>query len=225
MQSNKAFRTVSLAAALAAVLVSSSCVSGGDEESVSADPVENHPITVEPQYKTLELSFATPAAGLLPQDEARFDAFVDNYLTRGNGSVSVSVPEGPSSAAAIKYFGDRLAEMGVPHSEILVGTRQIENGDPRIKLGYIAYTAGTSPCGDWPNATITYSNRPMPNLGCATQHNLAAMVTDPRDLSAPRTMGPADATRRSDVMQKYESGQSTASQKTGDQTISTTSSQ
>ena len=225
MQSNKVFRTLSLAAALAAVLVASSCVSGGDNDSLSADPIENHPITVAPSYETLKLSFATPAAGLMPQDEARFEAFVNNYLVRGNGAVSVSVPKGPDSAAAIKYFGDRLTEMGVANSEILVGTHEIVNGDPRVKLGYIAYTAETAPCGDWPNASITYSNRPMPNLGCATQHNLAAMVTDPRDLSAPRTMGPSDAMRRNDVMQKYEAGTTTAAQKTGDQTVSTTSSE
>jgi pilus assembly protein CpaD len=49
------------------------------------------------------------------------------------------------------------------------------------------------------------------------QHNIAAMVADPRDLVAPRPMGDADAKRRETVMTQYQLGLPTASQKTQDQ--------
>ena len=83
-----------------------------------------------------------------------------------------------------------------------------------------------TPCGDWSrNAGDTASNLPMPNFGCASQHNLAAMVTDPRDLVSPRAMGPSDAARREIVMQAYQAGKPTAATKTADQSANTTNSQ
>ena len=43
--------------------------------------------------------------------------------------------------------------------------------------------------------------------------NLAAMVADPRDLVAPRTMGVGDTGRRLDVIERYRAGESTASER------------
>jgi pilus assembly protein CpaD len=58
---------------------------------------------------------------------------------------------------------------------------------------------------------------PPPNFGCATQHNLAAMVADPRDLVAPRRVDAADAQRRMTVLDKYRKGQTTPAEKTAAQ--------
>lgn len=218
MTRSETIRAAALVAAFAAVLTASSCASPVNKATDSVDPEQNHPITVAPTFKDLKLSFATPAAGLTPEDDARFTQFVQRYLAFGNGSISISAPKRPDSSAAIRYFGERLAGMGVPRDHILVGTRDLVDGDARIELGFITYDARTAPCGDWShNAADTSSNMTMPNFGCATQHNLAAMVADPRDLVAPRALGPADATRRAVVMQNYEKGAPTASQKTADQ--------
>lgn len=221
MMKDQILRAASLAAALAAVLMAGSCATSVSP-GLTADPDVNHPITVAPVYRSMKLSFGTPAAGLTPADEARFEHFVDAYLKQGNGSVSVSVPKGPGSSAAIRYFGERLVAMGVPRSSIMVGTRTIADGDARIKLGFIGYKASTAPCGGWSDASSTYTNQPMSNFGCANQHNLAAMIRDPRDLVAPRGLGPSDATRRSTVMGKYETGKPTAAQKNADQTTKIT---
>jgi pilus assembly protein CpaD len=57
----------------------------------------------------------------------------------------------------------------------------------------------------------------MPNFGCAVQRNIAAELADPRDVDQPRGMTPADATKRMQVLNKYEQGQITAAQKSQDQ--------
>lgn len=222
MTRSEFFREVSLAAALAAalaaVLTASSCASPVNDGSITADPERNHPIAVAPSFTSLKLSFAAPSSSLMPDDEARFAGFVRTYLAYGNGSISISAPKGTESSGAIRYFGERLAAMGVPPARILVGTYDAPEGDGRVELGYITYSAHTDACGDWSkNAGDTASNLPMPNFGCATQHNLAAMVSDPRDLAEPRELGPADAMRRSTVIGNYEKGQTTAAQKTADQ--------
>jgi pilus assembly protein CpaD len=62
----------------------------------------------------------------------------------------------------------------------------------------------------------------MPNFGCANQHNLAAMIADPRDLIQPREMGDGNAARRTAVIGHYERGEVTSATKTQDQTSAIT---
>ena len=197
-------------ASLAAILLSGSCASptGDNGLPMTSDGATNHPITVEPSYTSLKLPFSARDAGLMPDDAAKLQAFVSDYLAHGNGAISVTAPEGPDGQAALGYFGDRLSAMGVPPSRILVG--QHDGSDQRIEIGYVAYEAKTDPCGDWSkDADTTYANQTMPNFGCAVQHNVAAMIADPRDLVQPRTMDADDQTRRQTVMGNYEKGQPT----------------
>jgi len=205
-------------AALIAVLMAGSCAAPVNDGTVFSDPEANHPITTAPSYRSILLSFSVSAAGLTADDEARFESFVQAYSSRGNGAITISAPQGPGAADMFHYFGERLAQMGVERSRILVGTHDVVNDDARVELGYVTYVASTANCGDWSeNVADTASNLPSPNFGCSVQQNIAAMVADPRDLVAPRGMDPADATRRTTVMGKYEKGDPTAATKTQDQ--------
>ena len=145
------------------------------------------PLRSSRAIEAIKLPFSAPAAGLLPDDTAKFSAFVADYLEHGDGAISITAPSGPSSGAAIGYFAERLASLGVPRGRIMVGSRDAQNGDTRVEIGYIGYSAHTDPCGDWSTSVAdTASNLSTPNFGCAVQHNIAAMVADPRDLVAPR---------------------------------------
>jgi pilus assembly protein CpaD len=209
------------AAAVAAVLLAGSCASPTNDGPVFADGLRNHPITVTPHFQAIRVAFSDPAAGLSPEDGARLSIFVDDYVARGDGQISISAPRGPNSSAALAYLGDDLVHMGVPRSRILVGTHDSADGDTRVEIGYIAYAARTDACGNWPeDAHYTFQNEPLPDFGCSVQHNVAAMVADPRDLVAPRGMGPSDATRRETVVGTYEKAQSTGAQKSTEQSAS-----
>ena len=164
-------------AALAAVLLAGSCAAPTNDDVRFADPAASHPITVQPDYRAVKVSFPDGAAGLMPEDSAQLDGLVHDYMQSGNGAISVSVPDGPDSSRAISYFGERLVDMGVPRSRILVGARPLADGDRRVEISFVSYVAHTEPCGDWSvDASETASNLPMPNFGCAVQHNVAAMV-------------------------------------------------
>jgi pilus assembly protein CpaD len=84
-----------------------------------------------------------------------------------------------------------------------------------IRLNYPKIVADAGPCGLWPTdlgPTLDPSyleNRPYWNLGCATQHNLAAMVENPADIAQPRGETSAYEPRRSVVLEKYRKGEST----------------
>jgi pilus assembly protein CpaD len=214
MANQNSFRLVSLLA----VLLASSCAEPPEDKepqsTVFEDPAANHPITAEPVYRSLKLA---NAATLSSNDETALAAFVDEYLARGNGEISVSVPAGANSSQEITALGEHIAGLGVPRSRILVGV-QDAGGEGRIEIGYITYEARMERCGDWSeNAADTFDNLPMPNYGCAVQHNIAAELADPRDIDGPRGMTPEDATKRMQVLNKYEQGQTTAAQKSQDQ--------
>jgi pilus assembly protein CpaD len=202
-------------AVLAAALLAGSCTSDIDEGGkFSSDGAANHPIVVEPSTRALKLPFSAGEAGLMPEDAARLEAFVGDYLSNGNGAISISAPEGADSNAAISYFGERLAQMGVPRSRILVGTHESAGHDGAVELDFISYAAHTDKCGDWSqDLAATQANDTSPDFGCSVQQNIAAMVADPRDLMGSRPVGPADATRRGDVVGKYEKGAITQADK------------
>jgi pilus assembly protein CpaD len=202
------------AGALAAVLMAGSCSTSDPNTVVWEDGIRNHPIAVEPSYRDLKVQFAGGTEGMNSDDAAKFDYFVADYRAHGNGSLGISVPNGPASRAAIIYFGERAAATGISRDKILVSTRDAANGDTRIDVSYIAYTARTEACGDWSeNESYTMDNRTPKRFGCSVQQNVAAMVADPRDLLGPGAMGPVDTTRRSTVMEKYEKGEVTQATK------------
>lgn len=203
------------AASLLAVLLAGSCAAPPDQPGILQDGAANHPISVEPSYRTLKFAYS---GSLSESDSQNLAAFVEDFLARGNGAISVSAPPGAEAEAIIAALGEKLVAMGVPRSRILVGVQDATASDGRVEIGYIGYEARTVPCGDWStNVGDTEENLPMPNFGCAVQQNIAAQVADPRDLAKSQNLGPADATRRVQVMDKYEQAQPTSSQKTQSQ--------
>ena len=208
------------AAAIAAVLLAGSCAAPVNNSAVvTDDPDMNHPIVVDTATNAVRLSFSAADAGLMPEDAARFDAFVAQYKADGNGAVNVTAPSGPTAQQTLSYFGERLAAAGIPRSRIMVGTRN--DGDWRVELSYAGYVAHTVGCGDWGSqqASDTASNLPMANFGCAVQHNIAAQIANPRDLVDPAALGQSDAMRRATVMNAYEKGTPSAATKSADQSV------
>lgn len=206
------------AAAVATVLIAGSCSTTDPGSVVWEDGARNHPILVEPSYRDLKVQFAGGAEGMSADDAIKFDTFLADYRLHGNGSLGISVPNGPASRAAITYFAERAAQTGISRDKILVSTREVANGDTRINVTYIAYTARTQACGDWSeNESYTLDNRTPRRFGCSTQQNIAAMVADPRDLLGPGRMGPVDTARRATVMEHYEKGEITQASKSEEQ--------
>jgi pilus assembly protein CpaD len=201
---------------LAALLVAGSCSAPSGDKTTFDDPVANHPILVQPLSQSLKVN-ASPA-GIAPADAARVDGFVSDYLAHGNGKILISAPQGAAASMEVGRIADHINMLGVSRDQILVTGRDAGPGDAPIELNYVSYQANAVPCGDWSeNLAFTLDNKTPENLGCSVQHNVAAMVADPRDLLGPSTMGGADADRRATVITNYEKGTPTAATKTADQ--------
>jgi pilus assembly protein CpaD len=175
---------------------------------------ERFPITVAPQIQTLRVG--VDAEGLDPASMTDLERFARDYLRNGSGSVRVSTTRRLPDAANV--VAERLVDFGIPRNRILTGIDDVPNAADEVKLTYIGYQAHVEPCGDW-SSNLGYSsaNLPSPNLGCATQHNLAAMVADPRDLATPKPLGPEDVQRRLTILDKYRKGEETLAAKSGEQ--------
>ena len=96
----KAFDSFLRAAAIACVLVAGSCAAAtNDAQSIASDGAVNHPIAVEPNFREIKLQFAGGGQGLGPYAAAQFDNFLADYSAHGNGSLGISVPNGPRGSS------------------------------------------------------------------------------------------------------------------------------
>jgi pilus assembly protein CpaD len=172
---------------------------------------QEHPIVVEPQVVTLAVRVDDSLASLARGEDQRIAAFAQRWKARGQGLLNVATASSATNDGAIVQLRKVLAANGVDKKSMQVSSYPPASGEdnPPITLSFIAYAATASDCGqDWStNLGFEPRNVPWPEFGCSTQHNLAAIVSDPRDLVEPRTSDPADAQRRSVVISdKYQNG-------------------
>jgi len=202
---------------LAAVLAAGSCTTTFHKDADNFDdPLANHPITVEPSYQSIKLSYT--GGSLSAVDAPKLEAFLADYRQHGNGKIAISVPAGANMQQTVTALANQINEMGVSRERILIASRDAGTGGSQVELNYISYQARTSECGNWSeDLAYTAENRTAANFGCANQHNMAMMVADPRDLLGPRPMDGGNAVRRQAVIGNYEAGKVTSSDKGADQ--------
>jgi pilus assembly protein CpaD len=202
-------------AALAGLVLTACAITpNGPEDGLSVE--QRFPITVEPHMEGLRLAFNPASGGLDQAGSADLERFARDYMDNGSGSLAIDGPRG--NPAAARTIADRLVALGVPRERILVGNPDNANAAADVRLSYIRYQAHAESCGDWStNLAFTSANKVSPNFGCATQHNLAAMVADPRDLVSPKPLDPNDAQRRLTVLEKYRKGETTVAAKAAEQ--------
>ncbi len=207
---NRFCRLASIGLIAATAAGCASPAENGVRNLVSAET--KFPIRVEPQIATLVVQ--VDSHGVLRGEEDRVRAFAEHWKARGRGALSASLPAGTGNQGAAKGAMARinrvLSEAGVDHKSVRVTTYRGagNDGDAPITLSFMTYVASAPDCGlDWSeNLSFNPRNMPWPEFGCSTQHNLAAVVSDPRDLTEPRPQDSADAMRRATVLQKYRAG-------------------
>lgn len=198
--------------ALAAAACSTPAANGPEQ---AFDIDARFPISVQPRMMTLRLLYNGQAA-LDENATGQIARFAQDYLSHGSGSIAIAPPTGNPGVANLVL--DELVARGVSRNQIMVGGANAPGPTDDIRLTFIRYVAEAPACGDWStNLAHTAGNTLPPNFGCATQRNLAAMVSDPRDLVTPDTSGQPDAQRRLTVLDKYRKGEVTPAQKTEEQ--------
>lgn len=205
-----------LLALAAAQFVLAACSSVAPNEvtgEVPDDYRRTHPIAIEENLETMDIPVGISSVRLPGATAANVEWFAGKFRRAGTGVIAVVAPSGSPNqeAAAVMavQIEDTLRAAGVDGSVIeyrVYHARAHERNAP-IRLAFNRIVAHTAPCGPFPDQlSENGENRNYHNFGCATQQNLAAMVASPLDLLYPRGMTPADATRRSTVLEKYRTG-------------------
>jgi pilus assembly protein CpaD len=219
---------VNLAAVMSTALTAGACIH--DQGPMVAgwavtDPAQRHPIMVSKEPTSLALRVPHGANGLSPQQRAQLIGFIDRFGARdaGNSRLFIRAPSGTANEAAsmqaVGEIRELLGESGIDETSILVEASHDRTGrQPPIQISYMSYIAEAPECGHWgSNLAEDPVNVGVPNLGCATQANFAAMVANPADLLGPRNETPRASERRDVTWGKYIKGDSTVATKSGDE--------
>jgi pilus assembly protein CpaD len=212
----RGFKSLAVLVVLAASVTG--CASPAENSVAQLYSAEaNFPIKVEPQVATLVVQVDEDGRGIAAGEEDGVRAFAEQWKSRGHGDLSITVPKGTANDVDARDAAADVAKIlksaGVDAGSIQVADYKGAANDANapLTLSFVADTAVAAECGqNWSeNMAFTPRNQPWPDFGCSTQHNLAAMVEDPRDLEHPHATDKADALRRNTVLQKYRAGEPT----------------
>jgi len=211
--------------AFCAALLLAGCMNdsatGRDPEAAFLPP-ERFPIAVEAQMANYQVPLNAARNDVDPRSENELRQIAADYLANGSGSIALSASGNDRDVTA--RVSDRLVVLGVSADRIMITADSGPQSGPQARVSFVRYHADPAPCGNWSaNLGVTTENRPSPNFGCATQHNLAVEVADPHDLVAPKTLEPGDALRSLAVLDKYRQGQTTVAAKAAEQNGAVTS--
>ncbi|WP_196504961.1 CpaD family pilus assembly protein [Aestuariivirga litoralis] len=114
-------------------------------------------------------------------------SFVHQAQAAGVTPMTVSRPSGKGPSFQIAGEVARvLSEEGVQQDRVHFETYRGAGNGP-VRISFVSSYAKTKTCGDWSeDLTTTASNDGYPNLGCAVQSNIAAMVANPETLDVPK---------------------------------------
>lgn len=193
------------------------------------DPLQRHPILVSQQPETLNIAVPRGANGLSPSQ--RSDVLGFSHQARasdaGNSRLVIAAPSGSSNETAaitaVHEISALLKENGYTEADINIEPFDAAGAsNPPVKLSFQRFVAEGPECSNFQtNLARDPRNLPAPDLGCASQKNLAAMVVNPADLLGPRKMDVRPSERRSVTWDKYIKGESSGAQKSQDERVET----
>ncbi len=212
-------KRVVITGALALGLLAGACTNPNPEPWNAQLPPDLHPITVREMRSAVEVPVQAARSTLSFTEIASIRGIGAEYLAAGHGPISIALPNGGGNDGAASAVGaearEVLASIGIPHRAIQTTSYNAAGRtDAPIVVMVDRYVADAPKCHEsWSDFARTGNGGNTTNFGCASQANLAAVVTDPADLLGPRDMTAPDAGRRSAVLGLYRAGETTITER------------
>ena len=176
-----------------AALALPGCVSqdmfGDDGLRAPVHASDKYPITLTKGPQNLEV--ASNKGSLSPRQVNDVRGFIHQAMQAGSTTLTVERPSGGGNSVRLaSEIASLMVTEGVPRNA--VDFRVYKGGSTApVRVSFISTYAATKRCGDWStDLADTSDNTSYPNLGCAVQTNLAAMIADPNTLVVPKTIPP-----------------------------------
>jgi pilus assembly protein CpaD len=209
-----------------ALALTAGCASLPTEEVANlATQADQHKITVSEIAQQMSLPVRPDDASLSRDAQIGIDAFARAYVRQGHGAVYISTPSGGANSSAAARLAQearmKLAASGVPYYAIVGSTYEATTADAPMMLRFVRFAAQAPECAPLYTQDLAHnpSNRPYESFGCSSQANLAAIISDPRDLIEPRLEDPRDPARRAHVLEAYRKGDQTHATRSNDERV------
>ena len=181
-------------------------------------------VQVAESIERLELYTRPNGMELSARDKLAVSQFLDGYARAGDGPLYINRPasaiSGLGTQQAESVIRGLMAQNGMNPTAIQTGQYNSKPGDPApVVVSYRTLRAIPQDCRTMGSLTNSFSNQPHSNFGCFHSANLAAMVTDPRQLLEPYASGQPNAQRRQVIYDKYIEGTITAAAVNPDQKV------
>lgn len=202
-------RVLLLAVAAAAVL--GGCASTGSPDAQPLTPLSRYALQVEPGLDRIAL--AVHDDGLSSNQQSAINDLAGRYMATGVGRVRIEGPSGEDPAAARQTWAVRsaLEAAGLPAERIVVVSYAAPDPRAPVLAGFETVRAVIPNCAAEPRAMEgRFSNNSSVGLGCAINANLAAQISDPRDIVGHRPTSPPDSGRAAVVFDSYRKGEVTS---------------
>ncbi len=213
--------TTFTACVLTAILGLSACAA----PSLSHGPTQlRNPIKVAESIERLELYTRPNGLELSARDKLAVAQFLDGYGQAGEGALFINRPSnsvsGLGTQQAEAIIRGLMAQGGLNPNSVQTGQYASYPGAPApVVVSYRTLRAIPADCKAMGSLTETYSNQPQSGFGCFQSANLAAMITDPRQLLEPYASGQPNAQRRQVIYDRYIQGEQSAAQVNPDQRV------
>jgi len=183
-----------------------------------------NPIKVAESIERLELYTRPNGLELSARDKLAVAQFLDGYGQAGEGPLFVNRPSnavsGLGTQQAEAVIRGLMTQGGLNPSSLQTGQYASRPGAPApVVVSYRTLRAIPENCNNMGSLTNTYSNQPHIGFGCFQSANLAAMITDPRQLLEPYAAGQPNAQRRQVIYDRYIQGETSAAQVNPDQRV------
>lgn len=231
-------RTAFLALAGAAALTLGACATDRAEEARPSARLATDQFPLRAEAHPDEIQLAARVQGLSVEQRSALAGLLGRWREKGGGELTVRSPVRGADPRAAYETSQRAREfliaMGAPPERVVLAGYEPpapQGGQAAVApvlVGFSAYEPVIHRCGlGWENLSHTTKNRPTENFGCAVTANMATQIANPADIAAPRASDPADAGRRTTVLDKYRAGDPTsgAADKQASGAISKTASQ
>ena len=184
----------------------------------------NHPIHVGRGSLYMAIPVGAKDRKLNREKRDELQMFLHYYRNQGTGRLRVSMPSQARHKAAVRNVLDdvhyELVQMSIGQESVHLKKYRGQGYYPEIRLSFERYEAHGPECGDWnENLARSENNHNAQFWGCATQKNLAAMVSNPRDLKGPRGWSPRDSRRRDAVWDKFIKGDVVGTKRSQDERV------
>lgn len=216
------FRTSALALAFTTPALLGGCLQSGQ----MLEPTHRlNPVKVAESVERLELYARPNGLELSARDEYAVTAFLEGYAAQGNGPIYINRPSAAMTGLGVQQTDALLTRLmtgvGISPAATQSGVYHSNPNDPApVVLSYRTLRAVPQDCGYLGDVGRTYTNGVTPSFGCSASANMAAMISDPRQLIEPYPTDFPNASRRQVVYDQYIQGASTASERPAGQEVS-----